>query len=38
MQLLADELVPLEVVDGISDETARRTLRQQKVKPWLKEE
>lgn len=27
MQLLADRLVELEVVDGISDETVRRTLK-----------
>ncbi len=27
MQLLADELVALEVTDSISDETVRRTLK-----------
>jgi hypothetical protein len=27
MQLLADELVELEVVDAVSDETVRRTLQ-----------
>jgi hypothetical protein len=27
MQLLADRLVELEVVEGISDETVRRTLK-----------
>jgi transposase len=27
MQLLADKLVELEVVDGVSDETVRRTLK-----------
>ena len=27
MQLLADELIELEVVDAVSDETVRRTLQ-----------
>jgi hypothetical protein len=27
MQLLADKLVELEVVDSVSDETVRRTLK-----------
>ena len=33
MQLLADELVRLELVDGISDETVRRTLKKTKLSP-----
>jgi transposase len=38
MQLLADRLVQLAVVDEISDETVRRVLNKGEVKPWLKEE
>lgn len=33
MQLLADELVRLELVDEISDETVRRTLKKTKLSP-----
>jgi transposase len=33
MQLLADELVALEVVDSISDETVRRTLKKTLASP-----
>jgi len=33
MQLLADELVRLELVDNISDETVRRTLKKTKLSP-----
>ena len=33
MQLLADEMVRLEVVDGLSDETVRRTLKLQRSSP-----
>jgi len=33
MQLLADEMVSLEVVDSVSDETVRRTLRMQRSSP-----
>ena len=36
MQLLADELVALNVVDTLSDETVRRTLKKMKLKPWNK--
>ncbi len=36
MQLLADELVRLEVVDSISDETVRRTLQLQRSSPGSK--
>jgi len=35
MQLLADKLVALGVVESISDETVRRTLRN-RLKPWQK--
>jgi transposase len=35
-QLLADKLVERGVIDDISDETVRRTLKQEGVKPWLK--
>ncbi len=31
MQMLADKLVELEVVEGISDETVRRTLKKGKL-------
>lgn len=33
MQLLADEMVRLAVVDSVSDETVRRTLRMQRSSP-----
>jgi hypothetical protein len=33
MQLLADRLVELELVDSISDETVRRTLKKTKSSP-----
>lgn len=35
-QLLADKLVEMKVVDSVSDETVRRELKENKVKPWLK--
>lgn len=35
-QLLADKLVEREVVDNISDETVRRVLKANDVKPWLR--
>jgi len=38
MQLLADRLVTLEVIDAISDDTVRRTLKKNTLKPWLKEQ
>ena len=36
LQLLADGLVEREIVESISTETVRRTLKKQ-LKPWLKE-
>ena len=33
MQLLADKLVELKVIESISDETVRRTLKRG-LKPW----
>ncbi|MBD1996113.1 IS630 family transposase [Leptolyngbya sp. FACHB-541] len=38
MQLLANRLVELQVVEAISDETVRQTLKKNDVKPWLKEQ
>ncbi len=38
MQLLADRLVELEVVDTVSDETVRRVLQKNAIKPWLREQ
>lgn len=38
MQLLANKLVQLEVVDSISSETIRRTLKKKEIKPWLVEQ
>ncbi|MDM8526898.1 helix-turn-helix domain-containing protein, partial [Anaerolineales bacterium HSG24] len=35
-QLLADKLVEMEVVDSISDESVRRELNKNEVKPWLR--
>jgi hypothetical protein len=37
MQLLADELVAREMVGSISDETVRRELKKNGLKPWLQE-
>jgi hypothetical protein len=37
MQLLADRLVELKVVDSISGETVRRLLKQTTIEPWQKE-
>jgi hypothetical protein len=37
MQLLADRVVEVGLVDTISDETIRRTLKND-TKPWLKEQ
>ncbi|MCA1724367.1 MAG: IS630 family transposase [Thermomicrobia bacterium] len=34
MQLLADRLVTLGIVEAISDETVRRTLKKGGIKPW----
>ncbi|WP_088894813.1 IS630 family transposase [Leptolyngbya ohadii] len=38
MQLLANRLVELQVVESISDETVRQILKKNDVKPWLKEQ
>jgi transposase len=35
-QLLADRLVEQGVVDGVSDETVRRSLKEEGIKPWLR--
>jgi transposase len=35
-QLLADRLVARGVVDDVSDETVRRALKEEEIKPWLK--
>ena len=37
LQLLADRLVECEIVDSISTETVRQTLKKNELKPWLKE-
>jgi transposase len=37
MQLLADELIELNCVETISDETVRRTLKKNEIKPWQKQ-
>lgn len=36
IQLLADTLVELHVIDQIADETVRRTLGKDRLKPWQK--
>ncbi|MFK8184500.1 MAG: IS630 family transposase [Phormidesmis sp.] len=38
MQLLTDRLVELNVVENLSSETVRRTLKKKQLKPWLKEQ
>ena len=38
MQLLADKLIELKKVDSISDETVRRRLKEDRIKPWQKKE
>jgi hypothetical protein len=38
LRLLADELIRLEVVETISHETVRQTLKKNEVKPWLVEQ
>ncbi|NJK52343.1 MAG: IS630 family transposase [Leptolyngbyaceae cyanobacterium SU_3_3] len=38
MQLLAERLVELKVVESLSDETVRRSLGKKQLKPWLKEQ
>jgi len=37
MQLLADKLVKLNYVETISEETVRRTLKKNEIKPWQKQ-
>ena len=37
LQLLADRLVECEIVESISTETVRQTLKKNELKPWLKE-
>lgn len=37
MQLLADRLIELQVIDSISDETVRRRLGKNQLKPWQKQ-
>jgi len=37
LQMLADELVALKVVDSISDQTVRRTLKKNELKPHLRQ-
>jgi Homeodomain-like domain len=36
LRLLADKLVELDIVDGISHETVRQTLKKTELKLWLK--
>jgi transposase len=36
MQLLADKMVELNYVESVSDETVRRVLKQNEIKPWQK--
>ncbi|MGI0489371.1 IS630 family transposase [Pantanalinema rosaneae CENA516] len=38
MQLLANRLIELQVVESISDETVRQTLKKNDIKPWLKQQ
>ncbi|MBD6621317.1 IS630 family transposase [Komarekiella sp. 'clone 1'] len=38
MQLLADYLVKVGIIDSISDETIRQTPKKNEIKPWLKEQ
>ncbi|WP_162668267.1 IS630 family transposase [Gemmata massiliana] len=38
MQMLADKLIALDVVEAIFDETVRRALKKGALKPWLKEQ
>jgi len=37
LQLLSNKLVECEIVDSISPETVRQTLKKNELKPWLKE-
>ena len=37
LKLLADRLVECEIVESISPETVRQTLKKNELKPWLKE-
>jgi hypothetical protein len=36
LQLLADKLVQLQIVESISRETVRQVLKHNELKPWLK--
>lgn len=36
MQLLADKLVELNIVESVSDETVRRAMNKNELKPWQK--
>ncbi|WP_165253778.1 IS630 family transposase, partial [Paludisphaera soli] len=38
LKMLADRLVELEAVDAVSDETVRRVLKKNALKPWLKQQ
>ncbi len=38
MELLADKMIKLKIVDSISDTTVYRTLEKNKLKPWLQEQ
>jgi hypothetical protein len=38
LRLLADRLVELEIIEQISHETVRQTLKANELKPWLKKE
>lgn len=38
LQLLADKLVELKLVERVSDETVRRKLADNELKPWLKKQ
>ncbi|MBV9174478.1 MAG: IS630 family transposase [Chloroflexi bacterium] len=38
LRLLADKLVELQIVDDVSYETVRQTLKKNELKPWLKQQ
>lgn len=38
LHMIADKLVQLEVIETISHESVRRTLKKNKLKPWLNEQ
>ena len=37
MKMIAERLIELEVVEAISDETVRLTLKENELKPWRQE-